>query len=359
MRKFLNILFVRLRFIFVFIAVGLVVGNWGWIMNVVAKWTRPKREAVQSEWEWYCPMDPSVIRDDPDAKCPICGMALSKRKKGAKTDLPAGVLARLQFSPHRIRQAGVATHEVGYRTLVRELRTVGIVEWDERRYAHISARIAGRVDELFINFTGVRVKQGDPVYRIYSPELVTTQEEYLLALKTLDEIVRSAPQNDEAIARAKRLAESARERLKLWGITDAQIEELQSTRKARTHLTIHSPLGGVVIEKDIHAGHYVTVGEDPYTVVDDSVVWMMAEIFERDLGLLKEGLGVEITTEAYPGETFPGRVSFVQPSLASDTRTVKARVDVPNRDGKLKAGMYVSAILRIPLGKSAEVFYGC
>jgi RND family efflux transporter MFP subunit len=358
---FLRILFVRLRFVLVFVAVGLLVGNWDRIMNVVDRLTRPGRASdfVSGEFEWFCPMHPSVVRQNPNEKCPICGMPLSKRKKGEKASLPAGVLQRVELTPMRIRQAGVGTEEVAYRALVREIRTVGNIVWDERKLAHISARIAGRADELFINFAGVRVKKGDPVYKLYSPDLVTTQEEYVLALKGVED-VKSRPGADEAaIGRASRLADSAREKLRLWGITDEQIAELEKSGKPRTHLTIVSPISGLVIEKDIHAGHYVTVGEDPYTVVDDSVVWMQADVFERDLALIREGQVVEIKAEAFANETFRGTVAFVAPELDLATRTVKVRVDVPNPESKLKSGMYVTAALRVPLGTSTDVFYGC
>lgn len=355
---FLKILFVRLRFILVFVVVGVVVGNWSWITNVVDRYTRPSKasDLVSGDHEWFCPMHPSVVRNDPDAKCPICGMPLSKRKKGEKVQLPAGVLGRLQLSPYRVRQAGVATEEVGYKSLIREIRTVGLIEWDERRYADISARVAGRADELFVNFTGVRIKQGDPIYKLYSPDLVSTQEEYLLALKAVDE---TSGAGADAVGRTRRLAESSRERLRLWGITDEQLKELEKTKKAQTHLTIASPVSGIVVKKNIHAGHQVSMGDDPYTVVDDAVVWMQAEVFEKDMGLVREGQKVEISTEAYPGRAFEGTVAFVAPDVSAETRTVKVRVDVPNPEKLFKAGMYVTAHLRVPLGRQQEVFYGC
>ena len=351
-----KILLLRLRFIFIFVAIALLVTSWGRIMGVVDRLTRPAKadEMVRGEFEYYCPMHPSVIRPDASQNCPICGMPLSKRRRGEQTKLPEGILYRLQLSPYRIRQAGLATEEITYRTLVREIRTVGTLEWDEGKLAHISARVAGRADELFIPYAGVRVKKGDPVYSLYSPDLVTTQEEYLLALKALEEM-----KEPDAVERAKRLVDSARERLHLWGINDEQLAELQKSKKALTHLVITSPISGLVIAKEIHAGHYVAVGEDPYTIVDDSVVWVQAEIFERDLSLVKMDQEVEITTEAYPGEAFTGRVSFIQPTLQSDTRTVKVRVEAVNREAKLKPGMYVSAVLRIPLGRRAEMYYDC
>jgi membrane fusion protein, copper/silver efflux system len=360
MKTFFRVLFVRLRFVLVFVVVGLLVGNWDRIMNVVDRLTRPRAgDVVSGEFEWFCPMHPTVVRQDPKEKCPICGMPLSQRKRGEKTALPPGVLQRVALTPTRIRQAGVGTEEVAYRPLVREIRTVGNIVWDERKLAHISARIAGRADELFINFAGVRVKKGDPVYKLYSPDLVTTQEEYVLALKGLED-VKSRPGADEAaIGRAQRLAGSAREKLRLWGITDEQIADLQKSGKPQTHLTIVSPIPGLVIEKDIHAGHYLKEGEDPYTVVDDSVVWMQADVFERDMALVREGQVVEIKAEAFPNDAFRGTVAFVAPELDLATRTVKVRVDVPNPEAKLKAGMYVTAALRVPLGKSTDVYYGC
>lgn len=348
MKKFLTILFVRLRFVFVFVAVGLLVGNWSRITNVVDRLTRPHGEGVASgDHEWFCPMHPTVIRNDASAACPICGMPLSKRKKAEKADLPAGILGRLQLTPYRVRQAGVASEEARVRPLAREIRTVGRIEWDERRYSDLSARVAGRADELLVNFTGVRVRRGDPLYRLYSPDLVSTQEEYLLALKGLED-ARTA--GGDAVARARRLAESSRERLHLWGIADAQIQELEKTRKAQTYLTIASPGSGIVVKKDLHAGHQVNVGDDPYTLVDDAVMWMQAEVFERDLGLVREGLKVEIAGEAFPGRSFEGSVAFIAPQVSPETRTVKVRVDVPNPDGTLKAGLYVTALLRVPMG---------
>lgn len=350
-------LFLRLRFIFVFIAIGLVVGNWDWIVNAAEKLTRGKGDdLVKGDFEWFCPMHPSVVRDHNREKCPICSMPLSKRKRGEKMELPPGVLHRLQLSPVRIRQAGVASEEIAYRTLVREIRTVGALEWDERKIAHPSARIAGRVDELYVNFVGQRLKKGDPLYKLYSPDLVTTQEEYLLALRTLAELKGA---DEASIGRARRLADSTRERLRLWGIADGQIAELETSKKAQTHLVIPSPIAGVVIKKDIDIGHYVAVGEDPWTVADDSAFWMQAQVFERDLGLVKEGQPVEITTEAHPGKPYLGRVAFIAPEVQPDTRTARVRVEVPNPDGALRPGMTVSAVFRVPLGKSGEVFYGC
>jgi Cu(I)/Ag(I) efflux system membrane fusion protein len=352
----LKILLVRLRFLLAFLTIGLLVAKWDYILNLTDRLTRPSStaEKLAGDVEWFCPMHPSVVRAEP-GNCPICGMPLSQRKRGAIAKPPEGVLSRLQLSPYRIRQAGLATEEIRYRPLVRDVRTVGFIAYDERRLTDLSARIAGRVDELFVNFEGDRVKANEPVYKIYSPDLVTTQEEYLLAMKTLDEISQVDQHDKEVGARATRLAEAARQRLRLWGISDAQVAEIERTRKAQTHLVIHSPVSGVVYKKDIHAGHYVEVGQDPFTIADDSTVWMQAEVFERELGLITVGQLVEIESEAYPGKPFHGAVAYIQPSLQAETRTAKVRVDIDNENGSLKPGMYVSAIVRVPLGKVEEI----
>lgn len=357
-----RVLFIRARFLMVFLVIGFLVSRWEAIGDFVERWTSSSPDPGASQpgaFEWFCPMHPNVVRDDPTQSCPICGMALSKRPRGVRVELPGGTLARLQLSPYRIAQAGVATIAADYRLLVREIRSVGFIEYDERRVQHISARIAGRAEELYVNFTGVRVKSGDPVYKLYSPDLIATQQEYLQASTALAELAKAGNAEPAAVERARQLIGSARERLSLWGLTATQLDELEQRRQVQNTLVIHSPISGTVIEKDIHAGHYLEVGEDPYTIVDDSVIWVVVEVFERDLGLIALGQTVEVKTEAYPGERFSGSVSFVSPGLNPHTRTVKVRVDVPNPDARLKAGMYVFATMRVPLGKRREVFYTC
>jgi RND family efflux transporter MFP subunit len=304
-------------------------------------------------------MDPSVVTDDPKMKCPICGMPLSKRKKGEKVEPPPGVLARLQFPPYRIRQAGIITAPVEYRRLVREVRTVGTVDYDERKLARITARVAGRIDRLFVDFTGAAIRKGQPLVWLYSPDLVITQENYLDALKTLAEI-ESREQHDEGAARrARAVVESTRKRLLLWGVAEEQIAALEKAGKAETHLEILSPIDGTVIRPPARTGEYVGEGTELYFIADLGRLWLQVEVFERDIGLVREGQTIEVASEAYPGESFAGTVAFIHPTVEPETRTVKVRVEVENPAGKLKPGMYVTAILRLPVGRQAEVFYGC
>ncbi|MBI2930762.1 MAG: efflux RND transporter periplasmic adaptor subunit [Planctomycetes bacterium] len=343
-----KVLFLRLRFIFVFIILGLIVGNWAWIQNIVDRALKPAKtaEPAESEYEYYCPMHPSVVRPDASQNCPICGMPLSRRKRGEQTKLPPGVESQVQLTPVRVRQAGLATEEVGYRTLVRELRTVGFIEIDERRLYHVTAWVPGRIEKFYKNFVGQEIKSGEPYAALYSPELLTTQEDYLRALRGTDDA-------------SKRLIEAARRRLKLWGITDEQIAKLEKEGKASPYIDVVSPYTGTIMSRSGLLGHWLEVGASVYQVADLSVVWMTAEVFERDIALIQEGQVLEITSEAYPGETFRGTVSFIYPTLQTETRTMKVRVDVDNSRQKLKPGMYVTATVRIPLGRSGEVWYDC
>ena len=356
-----KIVFLRLRFIFIFVIIGVVSWKWELIMNTVDKYTRPKKGAdmVQGDFEWFCPMHPSIIRPDDTQKCPICGMPLSKRKKGEQVQLPAGVVGHVQLSPYRIKQGGIATEEIGYKTLIRELRTVGLIEYDERRVSKITARVAGRADEIGVNFTGIRIQKGDLLYKIYSPDLAATEEEYLLAIKSYEEQNAQSGAQSDSVDRARRLVDSTRQRMKLWGITDEQIKALEKAKKVDTYVAVESPVSGIVIKKDLAAGQQLMMGDSPYTVVDDASVWMQAEVFERDLSLVREGRTVEITTESFPNESFMGKVAFIAQQVDPTTRTIKVRVEAENSNHRLKQGMYVTALLRVPMSGFGEIFYGC
>lgn len=348
---FTKVLLMRLRFLYVFIIVGLIVGNWERIMIKVESLKRPPKVVV-SEFEYFCGMRGcEQVRSPEPGPCPICHMPMTKRRKGEKKVLPEGVAASVILMANQVAQAGLATEPLMHRPLVREIATVGKIEVDERRTAHIGARVSGHVDRLYVDFVGQRVEAGDPIYSIYSPEVYATQREYLLAKKALDELPPSA--TPEAAARAKSLIESAKTRLVNWGLAESEIGLLDAD------IVMRSPISGVVIEKDVRAGHHVEAGQDPFTIADLERVWMVMDVFEEDLALVKRGLAVEVESVAFPGESFPGLVEFIQPTVDEMTRTVRVRVDVENPFLKLKPGMYTRGTIVVPLGRRETFFYGC
>lgn len=311
-----------------------------------------------AEYEYFCPMHPQVVSDKP-GKCPICGMPFSKRPKvsarAGEEGLPEVPL--VQLSPRQIRMAGVKRETVAHRPLTKTIYTVGNIIYDERRIAYATAWVAGRVDKLFVDFTGTDVEEGAPLVWIYSPDLVSTQQEYLLALETKEKMKDSTLK--EIVKSTDYLLEASRDRLLLWGITEEQIDELARTGEVQTHMNIYSPITGTVIKKDVLEGQYVEEGTKMYTVADLTNLWMMAEVYEYEMALVKLGQKVEITSATFPGQTFIGEVSFVDPFITEATRSVKVRVDVPNPDLKLKPSMFVNATIKVPLGNPDNTTYYC
>jgi len=305
---------------------------------------------------WTCGMHPSVRMDKP-GKCPICAMDLVPvYEKGAGAE-EAGALATIELSERARKLAQVKTDIIGFKSLTKDIYTVGLIEYDERLKAMVSAWIPGRIDKLFVDFTGTQVVKGESVVWIYSPDLVSTQEEYLLALETLEKVTESP--FDEVVNGAKSLIEASKRRLLWWGVTEKQIEELTKNKKIKQHTVIYAPIGGIVIEKKALEGQYVMQGEMIYTVADLSNIWMKANIYEYEMAWIKIGQEVEVTTPTYPGEAFIGRVSFIEPFLDEKTRSVKIRCDIPNHQLKLKPSMYVNARIRIPveeLEKQGEIY---
>jgi multidrug resistance efflux pump len=190
----------------------------------------------------------------------------------------------------------VKVEAVEFRHLFREIQTVGQIDYDERGVASVAAWISGRIDKLFVDYTGLTVKKGAPLVLVYSPDLVTTQEEYLLALETLDRVKASG--NEETIRGAQALVDAAKKRLLLWGIHEDQVEEIETRKDASTHMTIFAPIGGTVIHKNALEGKYVKQGENLYQIADLSNLWILADIFESDVSSIHKGQPVEVTSIA-------------------------------------------------------------
>ncbi|MHC4133245.1 MAG: efflux RND transporter periplasmic adaptor subunit, partial [Planctomycetota bacterium] len=225
-----------------------------------------------------------------------------------------------------------------------EIRMVGKVDYDETRVKNITAWVPGRIDRLYVDFTGITVNKGDHMVDLYSPELISAQAELLQALKAVGGI----KDNTSDIMKRTTLAtlEAARDKLQLLGLNKAQIYIIESAGQPVTHITVYSPMGGIVIHKHATEGMYVNTGTPIYTLADLSHLWVQLDAYESDLPWVRYGQEVEFLTEAYPGQVFKGKISFRDPILDDKTRTVKVRLNVDNSDGKLKPGMFVRSVLR-------------
>ena len=349
-----RILNVRLRFIAVMVVIGVIAGNWETIMNHYDRWRRPAQAAdmVKAEAvEYYCGMHPSVVKSEP-GNCPICGMPLIKRAKTAQAPLPAGVLGRVQLTPLKMIMGRIGAAPVEYRLLAREIRSVGIVDYDETRRATITARFKGRLDKLMVNYTGQVVRKGEPLALIYSPDLLVAQEELLAGVKAAQEQSSATGINREL---TQNLVDAAKKKMLLWGLTEEQVADVIRRGAVQTHMTIASPMAGIVTEKKMLEGKYANEGDEIYTIADLSTVWLQAKIYESEIAGVEIGTAVAVTSTAYPTEVFAGRIAFVAYALDTASRTLAARVEIANPELKLRPGMYVMATIRLPAGKVTEL----
>ena len=301
--------------------------------------------ATVAEEYYTCPMHPFVRSDRPGV-CPICGMVLVK--KTGQESLTANQLTLLRdvsLSPTQMVLANVNTATVARRTLKREITAVGVVSIAEPLQATIAARFSGRIDKLYVNYTGATVKKGDPLFDLYSPDLISATQDYLLTL--------GGVQNAGA---QERLGTASRTRLKNhFGMTEAQVVQLEKTRLIPSSVRFDSPIRGTVLTKDVQEGQYVNEGMVLYQLADLSKVWIYLDAYEQNMRYLTVGQNVTITTDAYPGEIFEGRVTFIDPTVDSETRTVKVRTEFTNPFQKLKPNMYVEARIGAPVNDALVV----
>jgi Cu(I)/Ag(I) efflux system membrane fusion protein len=248
---------------------------------------------------------------------------------------------------------GVRSAPVGYSTLEQEIRAVGIVEYDQRKLTQVNLRVSGWVQEVFVNSIGQLVRKGEPLFTLYSPDLLATQDEYLLALRSQAQLASSPLAEVKSGAAA--LVDSARERLRLWNLTDAQITALERRGKAEAVLTVYAPASGAVLKREALPGNFVEPGTTLYELADLSTVWIHGDIYEYEIAAVKLNQPAEVAFDAYPGETFRGKVGYIYPTLNEATRTVRVRVELPNPQLKLKPGMYSNVTLRTASGKALVV----
>jgi Cu(I)/Ag(I) efflux system membrane fusion protein/cobalt-zinc-cadmium efflux system membrane fusion protein len=340
---------------------------------------------------YHCPMHPTYTSDKP-GECPICGMTLvpvEEEKLMAKkkvmyrstmnpnevSDRPGKDSMGMEMEPFELEESpavstvegrsivkispekqqiiGVKTGIVEKRKLVKKINTVGRVDYVEPELKFVNTKFEGWVEKLYIDYTGQFVRKGTPLAEIYSPELVSTQQEYLLAYKT-----QKNKQKDnvtDIISSNFTIIDSARQRLKLWDITDDQIRKLEEKGEIKKTLTVHSPVNGFVIEKNVLQGQKIMPGENLYKIADISTVWIYGDVYEYEIPLIKHGQGVNITLSYFPGETFKGKVDYIYPYLNQETRTNRVRILAENPGFELKPGMYANLELMVDYGTKLVV----
>lgn len=357
--------------------------------TLFATGTLPARDAAHAEATLYtCPMHPEIVRDHPDT-CPLCGMKLvvldkptpsapaesarprealfyrspsnpddtshGPRKDDAGLDYvpvyadelapspPVSGLATVEIDPARQQLIGLRTTEVSRGPVGGSWRTVGRVAIDETRVRHVNLKIGGFVERIYVDFIGKKVKRGDPLFSLYSPDLLAAQEELLLALRTqasLSSLGGAFGKDSDA------LIEAARRKLILWDVPAAEVDRIVKTGEPTKTLTFYSPAVGVVTKKDVVEGMKLDAGAMPYEIVDLSSVWVLADVYESELRFVKEDMDATLELNALPGHTFEGKVVFIDPLLDAPTRTVKVRLTFPNPKGELRPGMFGEVVLR-------------
>jgi len=274
----------------------------------------------------------------------------SIQKEGKVQEVAPGTV---QITPERQQLIGVKYGNVEMKPLEKVIRTVGRVDYDEKRIVTVSPKIGGWIEDLYVDFTGRFVKKGEPLLTIYSPELVSTQEEYLIALRAKKDLAKSS--FPEVAGSGESLAESAKRRLKLWDITDDQIKALEESGQVKKTLTLHSPFSGFVLEKAAYKGMNVMPGVALFKLADLSVVWLYADIYEYELPFIRLGQEASIQLSYIPAETFRGKAIYIYPSLNPETRTAKVRFEIPNSHERLKPEMYANVEIKVRLGQKLAV----
>lgn len=304
----------------------------------------PEAEVLLEPAIYTCSMDPQIKLPEPGL-CPICGMDLIPLEADGEDQGPW----TLTLSESARRLAGIRTAPAQRKRIAHEVRMVGRVDYDEKRLSDITARVDGRVDRLYVDFTGIAVNKGDHMVELYSPDLITAQQE-------LRQAIRAYENGPESLrkATARRMA-AARRKIELFGLSKRQIRELEQEPVLTDHITVESPMSGIVIKKHLHEGAYVKTGQAIYTIADLSRVWIVLEAFETDLRWLRFGQEVNLEIAAFPEEPISGRIVFIEPTLDPVTRTVKLRMDVPNPDGRLKPDMFVRGTAYATLSPNGKV----
>jgi membrane fusion protein, copper/silver efflux system len=268
---------------------------------------------------------------------------------------PAGIVPRgdVTIEPQRQQLTGVRLATVEREPMASSLRTTGVVRYDETRQSEVNVKLDGWIRELYVDYTGQFVQKGQPLFALYSPDLLAAQNEYLLALKTREQL------KDSAIADARdyaaRIVDAARQRLTLWDVQAEDLAAIESSRQAREAIVFRSPVSGYVLDKPVVKGMHITPGQSLYKIADLSSVWVEADVYENEIAQLRVGQRGRVTLDAYPGESFDGRAIYIYPFVQDNTRTVKIRFQFLNPRGRLKPGMYANVELEGAAGMALTV----
>ncbi|MCH8276783.1 MAG: efflux RND transporter periplasmic adaptor subunit [Bacteroidetes bacterium] len=290
---------------------------------------------------WQAPMNPTEIYDRPGKSA--MGMDLVPVYED-ESGMGSG--STISIDPITVQNMGVRTGKVTREDFNRIIRTVGKVEYDEELLYIVNTKISGWIEKLYVNYEGAKVEAGDPLLEIYSPELVSTQEEFLLALRNYERIGDDA--SPSVREDAERLLSSARTRLEYWDIPEAEIERLEQTREIKKTVLLRAPATGIVIHKNAVEGAFIRAGMDLYKIADLSSVWAEIEVFEYQIQFLELDQTAHITVDAFPGRQWEGKIIYIDPTVNAQTRTLKAHVEIPNEDRKLRPGMYANITIRVP-----------
>jgi RND family efflux transporter MFP subunit len=293
------------------------------------------------------PMHPWYRSDKPGI-APDCGMKLVPVYAPEAPSPSGSASGSVQISPARQQLMGLTTARAEYRSLDKTIRTVGNVTLDETRLAHVHVKVTGWIQRVFVDYTWQQVKKGDPLFTLYSPDLLASEQEYLLALKAERELGRSSFR--EVAAGGKSLLEAARRRLSLWDLAEEQIRQLEETGQPQREVTFYSPISGYVLERKAFPNQYVTPETEIYQLADLSTIWVQADIYESEIPDVKLGQEATLTAESLPGLTVKGPLVYIYPEVRADTRTLAVRMEFPNPELRLKPGMFVNVELHQTLG---------
>ncbi|MGJ8649835.1 MAG: efflux RND transporter periplasmic adaptor subunit [Opitutaceae bacterium] len=314
---------------------GLIAGRFLIPSNAVDSHTEAAHTEEAAAAIWTCSMHPQIRQPNP-GDCPICGMDLIPEITDATADLGP---RELSMSESSRALADIQTVEIGRALAQTDVRLVGRLVYDETLEKSLTARFPARIEELYVNVTGERVEQGQPLANVYSAELLTAQRELITAY-----------QRDPN----GRLTAVAREKLRLWDLLPAQIDAVLVAGEAKDRFQLAAPVGGIVVSKNVKEGDYVKTGESLFKIVDLSQLWLELEAYESDLAWLRVGQSIAFTTEAFSGETFTGEIAFIEPEVNAKTRTVGVRANVPNKDHRLKPGMFARGAVTASVTADAD-----